>query len=104
VNKRVERFDSSVSSTADERKLGRPLRGLSAPNDHGYSVTVDLAADDTYVGRRIFTRGAKVWTKGERSNIYADQVSEVAYYASYFRSHDENEWVQKRPRRPPSAR
>ena len=66
--------------------------GITLPVSSGYSVEVDLAADDTYVVRRVFTRAGKRWIKGERTNVYCDQVGELAYRASCFRSYDENEW------------
>lgn len=58
--------------------------GITLPVAHGYSVTVDLDANDTYTVRRVFKRGDKVWTKGERTNVYCDEVGEVAYRASCY--------------------
>jgi hypothetical protein len=60
--------------------------GVTLPVGNGYSVTVDLDWDDTYVVRRVFKRGPKVWVKGERRNVYCDEVGEVAYKASCFRN------------------
>jgi hypothetical protein len=60
--------------------------GITLPVDCGYSVTVDLADNDTYTVRRIFKRGAKTWIKGERCDVYADDVADAAYYASCFRN------------------
>lgn len=71
------------------------------PVSNGYSVVIELDSDDTYTVRRLFTRKKKgeslptVYTKGERTHVYCDEVSEAAYYASCFRSYDENEWVTK---------
>lgn len=65
------------------------------PVSNGYSVVIDLDASDTYTVRRVFRRGTKVWTKGERTNVYCDEVGEVAYYASCFRSYDAEEWPHK---------
>ena len=65
------------------------------PVDCGYSVVIYLMPDDTYRVRRLFKRGTKVWIKGERTNVYCDEISEVAYFASCFRSYDETEWVAK---------
>ena len=62
---------------------------------NGYSVTVDLAAGDTYTVRRIFKRAGQTWVKGERTNVYFDEVAQAAYYASCFRSYDEKEWMYK---------
>jgi hypothetical protein len=70
--------------------------GVTLPVSNGYTVTVDLdIASDTYTVRRIFKRGTKTWVKGERTQVYADEVSEAAYYASCFRSYSEIEWVAK---------
>lgn len=62
--------------------------GVTLPVGSGYSVTVDLAANDTYTVRRVFKRGAKVWVKGEQTEVYCDEVGEIAYQASSFRSYD----------------
>lgn len=70
---------------------GRVLRretGVTLPVGSGYSVTVDLNWDDTYVVRRVFKRGAKEWIKGEQTQVYCDEVGEIAYQASSFRSYD----------------
>lgn len=70
---------------------GRVLRrstGITLPVDCGYSVTVDLAWNDTYTVRRVFKRGAKVWIKGELNDVYCTEVGEVAYQASSFRSYE----------------
>lgn len=77
------------------RRVERRLTGVTLPVSNGYSVTIDVAANDTYIVRRVFKRGAKSWVKGERTGVYAEDVSEAAYYASCFRSYDENEWVHK---------
>ena len=69
--------------------------GITLPVSNGYRVTVDLAPNDTYTVRRTFTRGTQTWIKGERTNVYCDQVSEVAYYASCFRSYDAETWPTK---------
>ena len=66
---------------------GRILRhgtGVILPVRYGYKVTVDLAANDTYTVRRLFVRGAKVFTKREWTGVYADQVGEIAYQASCY--------------------
>lgn len=62
---------------------------LVLPVAAGYSVEVAYAADDTYTVRRVFSRGIKRWVKGEAASVYADQLSEVAWYASCY--HDE--WI-----------
>ena len=60
--------------------------GVTLPVAHGYTVTIDLAPDDTYTVRRMFKRGAKVWIKGEATGVYCDQVGESAYRASCFQN------------------
>lgn len=75
---------------------GRVMRretGVTLPVGAGYSVTVDYDWDDTYVVRRVFKRGAKVWIKGEQRNVYCEEVGEVAYRASSFRSYEFGEAV-----------
>jgi len=61
-------------------------RAIDLPVSSGYRVTVDLAADDTYTVRRVFTRGSRQWVKGEVTGVYCDQVGEAAYLASCFRN------------------
>jgi hypothetical protein len=51
-------------------------------------VTVDYAWNDTYTVRRVFKRGAKVWVKGEATEVYFTEVGEMAYQAHAFRSYD----------------
>jgi hypothetical protein len=36
----------------------------------------------------VFSRGVKRWIKGEVSNVYCDQVGEIAYQAHAFRSYE----------------
>lgn len=60
--------------------------GVTLPVGSGYRVTVDLAGNDTYTVRRIFERGGKVTIKGERRDVYCEEVGEVAYQASCFRN------------------
>lgn len=54
------------------------------PVSNGYHVVVSLAANDTYTVRRVFARAGKATVKAEWSDVYADQVGEVAYQASCF--------------------
>jgi len=63
--------------------------GITLPCGCGYSVTIDLAGNDTYTVRRVLTRAGKAWVKGEMTGVYCDQVGEVAYRAGMFR----DEWV-----------
>jgi len=75
----------NVLAISGGRVRVRPT-GIDLPVSNGYSVTIDLAADDTYTVRRVFKRGAKVWDKGTMTGVYAEEVGEVAYRASCFRS------------------
>jgi hypothetical protein len=69
-------------------RIERRETGITLPVGAGYSVTVDLDWCDEYVVRRVFKRGAKVWIKGEQRGVYCDEVGEVAYRASSFRSYE----------------
>jgi hypothetical protein len=60
--------------------------GITLPVSSGYHVTVDLAGNDTYIVRRVFVRAGKRHVKGERTNVYCEEVGEVAYKASCYRS------------------
>lgn len=69
--------------------------GVELPVGSGYSVRVELNALDYYEVSRVYRRGGKEWVKGHRSDVDCFQLSEVAYYASCFRSYDEGEWPRK---------
>jgi hypothetical protein len=60
--------------------------GITLPVSNGYSVTIDLHANDTYTVRRVYTRAGKVTIKGEVEGIYCDEIGEIAYQASCFRN------------------
>ena len=75
----------NILAISGGRKIHR-LTGVTLPAGCGYSVTVDLAGNDTYTVRRIFRRAGREWVKGERTGIYCDQVGEQAYQASCFRN------------------
>lgn len=62
--------------------------GIRLPVSNGYSVVVTYEDNDTYTVTREFKRGAKVFPKGERKDVHAEELGDVAYYASCFRSHD----------------
>lgn len=57
---------------------------LILPVHAGYSVMVQLHGSDTYTVRRIFKRGPKVWVKGTVSDVYFNDLGQVAYYASCY--------------------
>jgi hypothetical protein len=69
-------------------RIGKRETGITLPVSNGYSVTVDLAGNDTYTVRRVFTRAGKVSIKGEVTDVYCDNVGEVAYQAHAFRSYE----------------
>lgn len=54
------------------------------PVGRGYSVEIELEADDTYTVRRVFTRAGKRAVKGEQTEVYNTEVGEIAYRASCF--------------------
>ena len=58
--------------------------GVTLPVARGYSVTVDLDANDTYTVRRMYTRAGKVSIKGEYTNVYCDELNERTYEASCY--------------------
>ena len=59
--------------------------GITLPCRYGYAVTIDLAANDTYTVRRLFTKSGRTWLHGERTDDYCEEVGEVAYRAGMFR-------------------
>lgn len=61
---------------------------LELPVSSGYSVRITLAADDTYTVQRVYRRGDRTWIKGVREGVYCDEISDVAYYASSYKSHE----------------
>ena len=73
----------NLGAISGGRVTHRPT-GVTLPVGRGYSVTVDLAPDDTYTVSRVFTRGLKVWVKGTEAGVYCDEVGEAAYRASCF--------------------
>jgi hypothetical protein len=69
-------------------RIERRDTGVTLKVGAGYSVTVDYDWGDDYVVSRVFKRGAKTWIKGTQRGVYGDEVGEVAYRASSFRSYD----------------
>lgn len=57
------------------------------PISSGYRVRISLAADDTYTVTREMKRGAKLFVKGVRTGVYCDELGEVCYRASSYKSH-----------------
>jgi hypothetical protein len=58
------------------------------PVSSGYRVRISLEADDTYTVTREMKRGAKLFVKGVQTNVYFDEVGEVCYQASSYKSND----------------
>ena len=73
----------NVLAISGGRGTLRPT-GITMPVRYGYSVTVDLAANDTYTVRRVFARGGKSWIKKEWTDVHAGEVGDVAYIASCY--------------------
>jgi hypothetical protein len=59
---------------------------VELPVSNGYRVSIELGWDDTWTVSRQFVRKGIVSDKGTIEGVYADQVGEVAYQASCFRS------------------
>lgn len=57
---------------------------LVLPVAQGYSVEIDLDPSDTYTVRRVLTRSGVRKVKAEVSNVYCEEVGEVAYRASCY--------------------
>ncbi len=69
---RVERL------TADNGRVA----GIRLPVSYGYAVEVWLDASDTYTVSKTWTRSGVTKVRDEWTNVYADEVGEVAYRAS----------------------
>ena len=85
----------NLMAVSGGRWLHRGVSEIGFPCGAGFEVLVTLEADDTYTVRRLFKRGASWFLHGERTNVYFDEVSEVVYYASCFRSYEPGEWEHK---------
>jgi hypothetical protein len=84
----------TIASVSGGRVRALP-DGIELPVSHGYRVRVRLTPADTYTVQRVMVRGGKEFPKGERTDVYFDEVGEVAYYAGMFRSYNAEEWVSK---------
>jgi hypothetical protein len=65
-------------------RVTRRETGITLPVAHGYSVTVDYSAGDVYTVRRVFTRAGKASVKKEWTDVYCQEVGEIAYQASCY--------------------
>ena len=67
---------------------GKATRTVTLPVSNGYSVEIYLAWDDTYTVTRQFKRKGEYINKGTVEGVYADNIGEVVYKASCFRSYE----------------
>lgn len=61
---------------------------VQLPVSNGYRVSIKLGWDDTWTVARQFVRKGVVSDKGTIDGVYCENVGEVAYQASCFRSND----------------
>lgn len=59
--------------------------GIILPVRYGYAVEIVLAVNDTYTVRRTFTRSGRTTVKAEWTDVYCDEVGDIAWTASCFR-------------------
>lgn len=69
------RYNGTVADEVTEIVL--PVR-------YGYAVRITLNANDTYTVERTFTRSNTTTVKAAWDNVYADEISDVAYAASCY--------------------
>jgi hypothetical protein len=67
---------------------GKAARTVTLPVSNGYSVEIYLAWDDTWTVTRQFKRKGQYINKGTLEQIYPENIGEVAYRASCFRSYE----------------
>lgn len=65
---------------------GKAARTVTLPVSNGYSVEIYLAWDDTYTVTRQFKRKGQYTNKGTIEGVYCENIGEVVYQASCFRS------------------
>lgn len=71
-----------------------PLKdGIELPVGRGYRVRVRLTPADDYTVERVFVRGGKEWSYGKRDRVYADEVGNMAYWASCYNNDSGKEWT-----------
>ena len=68
---------------------GQACRSITLPVSNGYSVEIYLAWDDTYTVTRQFKRKGQYFNKGTVEGVYCENIGEVAYQASCFRSNSD---------------
>jgi hypothetical protein len=67
---------------------GKAARTVTLPVSNGYSVEIYLAWDDIWTVTRQFKRKGQYSNKGTLEGIYPENIGEVAYRASCFRSYE----------------
>jgi hypothetical protein len=70
----------------DEYVTGERYFDIILPVSSGYRVRISLRADDTYTVTREMKRGAKMFVKGVQTYVFFDELGEVAYQASCYKS------------------
>jgi len=58
--------------------------GITLQVGKGYSVEIDVNFLDLYDVKRVYSRAGDRSVKGEVRDVYAEDVGDVAYYASCF--------------------
>ena len=92
ANELLRQIGVNLLAVSGGRWRRHSASSVGLPCGAGFEVLVTLEADDTYTVRRLFWRSARIYLHGELANVYCDDVSEVVYYASCFRSYDADEW------------
>lgn len=75
---------SNFFAVSGGRMKSTGTNSCSLPVAHGYSVDIRIEANDTYTVERVFTRSGKRIVKRDWTNVYCDQVGEIAYRASCY--------------------
>jgi hypothetical protein len=74
----------NVLAISGGRSSVNAVGDLVLPVGSGYSVEIAYDFSDTYTVRRVYTRGMKRWVKGEVSEVFCEEIGEVAYRASCY--------------------
>lgn len=72
----------------DEYVMSERYGDIILPVSSGYRVRISLAANDTYTVTREMKRGSKMFVKGVQTDVYCDEIGEVAYLASCYKNVD----------------
>lgn len=62
--------------------------GIDLPCGAGYRVSIELGWNDEWVVTRQFVRKGVIFEKGTVEGVLCENIGEVAYQASCFRSYD----------------